>query len=156
MKRTIAIRLMINSLVIAVLSTIVFQFSSCSHSNFLPREEGYYYVDRIDSVFFIKYNSLFLLNNRNEKIWLLSEKLANKDTLYRSISKYRLLKENTIVKLDLYKFDTLKYLKANIQSSRGGKTYYDIDNHTTICVDEIISYDIYFSPKIIDLYRRNE
>lgn len=158
MKKTTVIPLMTLtiSLIIGALSVMMIFLSSCTNNNFLPKEEGYYYIDRIDSVFFVKYNSIFLLNNKNEKIWLLSEKLINKDTLYYSISKYHLLKENSIVKLNLLKNDTLKFIEANLRSSRGGKTYYDIDKHTTICVDEKINYDIYFSPQIIDLYRRNE
>jgi|GEM_PF-6020726 hypothetical protein len=141
-----------NRLLIVLIVTIIILLSSCISNNNLSVEYGYYYVDRIDSTFFISYNSIFLSNYKNVKIWLLTEKILNKDTIFNSKNKYQKLEENSIVKLDLYKIDTLKCIKSVFNPDRVSGVGYDIDDKKTIWENDTIKYDIYFCPHLIDLY----
>lgn len=141
----------INSFVITLIFTISMSLLSCANNN-LPSENGYFYVERLDTTFFINYNSILLSNDRKEKVWLLSEKLLNKETIYNSIEKYQKLKENSVVKLDLVKNDSLKCIKSSINVRGRGRFVYDIDDKTTVWKDDTIKYNVFFSPQLFDIY----
>ena len=139
------------SLIIILTATIIITLTSCVSNN-LHKESGYYYIDRVDSTFFVNYNSIFLSNRSKERVWLLSEKLLNKDTIYNSIEKFQKLKENSLVKLDLIKNDTLKYMKSTIEKHRVSSIEYEIDDYVPVWKDDTIKYNIYFSPQVLDVY----
>jgi hypothetical protein len=139
------------SLIIVLTGTMIISLSSCVSNN-LHNETGYYYVESIDSSFFVDYNSIFLSNKGKESIWLLSEKLLNKDTIYNSIEKYQKLKEKSFVKLDLIKNDKLKYIKSKLIKHRVSSIVYVIDDNVIAWQDDTIKYNIYFSPQVLDVY----
>ncbi len=116
------------------------------------KEYGYYYVDRIDSTFFVSYNSIFLLNNKKEKILLLTEKLLYKDTIYNSSEKFQKVKDNSILKLDLIKIDTLKYIKSTLKQHRVSGIEYEIDDYVVVWENDTIKYNVYLSPQLLDVY----
>ncbi len=154
-KRFTLITTPISIFIIVLTCTISISLFSCVNNN-LPSENGYFYVERLDSTFFINYNSIILSNNRKEKVWLLTEKLLNKETIYNSIEKYQKLKENSVVKLDLVKNDTLKCLKSTYNVRGRGRFVYDIDDKTTVWKDDTIKYNVFFSPQLLDIYIINQ
>ena len=150
-KRFILITILNSILIFILIGTMILSLSSYTNSN-LSNEYGYYYVDRIDSTFFVRYNSIFLLNNKKEKMWLLTERLFNKDTIYNSHEKFQRLKENSIIKIDLTKIDTLKCIKSTFKKHRVSGIEYEIDDYVVAWKNDTIKYNLYFSPQLLDVY----
>jgi len=144
------IRLKSNTALILI-GILFFVFSSCSQSYYVQNEHNQYYVETIDTTFFVKYISIVLHNNTDKNIWLLSEKLINNDSLNSYKSSFRKLNEKTTVKLDLVKIDTLKLIKASFHPDRVSGFMYMV-NDVIFWDSDTVKHDIYFSPQLKDIY----
>ncbi|MDD5362071.1 MAG: hypothetical protein PHN88_08055 [Ignavibacteria bacterium] len=133
--------------------TLIVLLSSCTGNPNLSSKDGYYYINRIDSVFFVDYNSIFLSNSDNKKIWLLSKKLLNRDTIFNSLEKYEQLNEDAVIKLDLVKNDTLKIMKSTYRfKDTHDRFVYDFSDNSIAWDTDTIKHVVYFSPQVLDVY----
>lgn len=127
-------------------------FVSCSGFD-RGNKNGFYFIETVDTTFFVKYNSIFVSDNNGIK-WILSDKIPDETNDFILLNGYKKIKRNTFVKLDLIKIDTLKIIESNVKPHRTSKIEYTFDDKLVVWKNDTIKYDVFFSPQLYGLYTR--